>query len=92
MDSVGSNPSHPQEKTRCFGFDKALTRKVSRVVAEDDMVEAVSYMPGRLSIIHLVQVCKDAGPNDDLGLSVTRHLSSLRSWRGDAVVTDPPLR
>jgi hypothetical protein len=49
-DVVGANPAEPQEVSRRFGLDKMLTWRLSRLVCDEDIWEAMSHMPRRPSL------------------------------------------
>jgi transposase len=47
---VGADADQPQEISRQFGLDKTLAWRISRVVREEDVWEAVQHIPRRPSI------------------------------------------
>jgi hypothetical protein len=48
--SVGADADQPQEISRKYGLDKTLTWRISRVVREEDVWEAVQHIPRRPSM------------------------------------------
>ncbi len=50
LTSVGADADQPQEISRQFGIDKTLAWRISRVVREEDVWEAVQHIPRRPSI------------------------------------------
>lgn len=61
LQSVGADPSEPQELARRFKLDKTLTWRISRVIREEDAWEAVTHIPGRPSIRALIQQLEAGG-------------------------------
>jgi hypothetical protein len=65
--SVGADPDQPQEISRKYGLDKTLTWRISRVVREEDVWEAVQHIPRRPSIhIFVRAMTKHGAPENTL--------------------------
>ncbi|HLP83111.1 MAG TPA: hypothetical protein VK157_02075 [Phycisphaerales bacterium] len=65
-DSVGANPAEPQEVSRRFGLDKMLTWRLSRLVCDEDIWEAMAHMPRRPSLQIFCTAMQKAGVDKPL--------------------------
>jgi hypothetical protein len=63
--AVGADADQPQEISRQFGLDKTLAWRISRVVREDDVWEAVQHIPRRPSIRIFVNAMTKHGASPD---------------------------
>lgn len=63
--SVGADADQPQEISRQFGLDKTLAWRISRVVREEDVWEAVQHIPRRPSIRIFVDAMRRHGATPD---------------------------
>jgi hypothetical protein len=70
IESVGADPSQPQEMARRFGLDKTLTWKVARILGGDDTLAAAAHMPGRAGLLTFVEALERAGAPPERSASV----------------------
>lgn len=63
--SVGADPTQPQEISRKYGLDKTLSWKITRVICEDDALEAVRLMPGRPGLRIFIDALERSGAPTD---------------------------
>ncbi len=78
--SVGANADQPQEISRQFGLDKTLAWRISRVVREEDVWEAVQHIPRRPSIRLFVNAMTKHGASPDRVESVWRALGEFERF------------
>lgn len=75
-DSVGADPSAPQEVARRFGLNRNLTWKISRVLMSKDPFSSLNHLPGQQGLDLAVQAfCKAGAPRktaDNVQLAVRR--------------------
>jgi len=61
LDSVGADPTKPQDMSRQFGLNKNLTWKISRILCEEDPCAAIPHIPGKSGLNIFIQSLRDAG-------------------------------
>lgn len=69
--AVGADATQPRAMARKFGLDKTLAWKLSRIVAEENVLEVVNYLPGRAGVDIALRSFEDAG-------AAVRSLNALR--------------
>jgi hypothetical protein len=60
-EAIGADPGEPQEVSRRFGLDKMLTWRLSRLVCDEDIWEAMAHMPRRPSLLIFCGAMQKAG-------------------------------
>lgn len=70
--SVDADVTQPRGMARRFGLDKTLAWKLSRIVAEDNLVELVDYLPGRAGLEIAMNSLEKAGASA-YAISALRH-------------------
>ena len=79
-DAVGANPAEPQEVSRRFGLDKMLTWRLSRLVCDEDIWEAMSHMPRRPSLQIFCTAMQRAGVSKQLVADVTNAYNAFEHF------------
>lgn len=78
--AVGANADQPQEISRQFGLDKTLAWRISRVVREEDVWEAVQHIPRRPSIRLFVNAMSKHGASSDRVETVWQALGEFEKF------------
>lgn len=80
LSSVGADADEPQEISRQFGLDKTLAWRISRVVREEDVWEAVQHIPRRPSIRLFIAAMSKHGATDERVETVWAALSEFERF------------
>jgi len=61
LDSIGADPTRPQQIARQFGLNKNLTWKISKTLCESDPFSAIQHIPGKPGLNILIRTLLKAG-------------------------------